>query len=232
VKLVRLLSGLVVVSALAYGANLAWDSPALRVQRIEVAGGEHVGGEQVTAASGVETGTHLLSLSTFQISARLQRIPWVATAHVERIIPSKLRIRIEERTPAAVLFLPDQSYLVDEEGVVLEAGSEGPVKIFDLPADEVIPGARIHLAQYRDALAVARSLDPKVQARVVAVRAPAADGITLELDDGGVVLFGSADALEEKNYALTALLDEAASKQRRVASIDVRVADRPALRLR
>jgi hypothetical protein len=38
--------------------------------------------------------------------------------------------------------------------------------------------------------------------------------------------------LEEKNYALTALLDEAASKQRRVASIDVRVADRPALRLR
>lgn len=50
----------------------------------------------------------------------VEEIPWIARARVERLLPNRLRVVVEERTPVAFLRQGSQLVLVDAEGVLLE----------------------------------------------------------------------------------------------------------------
>ena len=64
--------------------------------------------------------------------------------------------------------------------------------------------------------------------RVNVVRAPSAEAITLELAGGPAILFGPAERLGDKRFALEAVTERAEAEGMVLASIDVRVPQRPA----
>lgn len=231
-KLIRLILLAAIASALGLGVRVAWDTPPLKLRRIEIAGNERVSKEEIAAATGLETGTHLLSLSTAEVTGRLEEIPWIRRARVERIIPSKVRVTVVERKPVAEVVVGTSSFLASDDGVLLSEGRGPAVKILGLPINRPVPGYRIGLAQYSQALEIATSVDPQVRAGLILVRAESVDRITLELEDGVSIVFGAAEQIEAKNQAIRALLEDARSRGTRVASIDVRVPSRPALRPR
>lgn len=226
VVLVALLGGL------GYGGWLTWHSSALALRRVEVVGNTHVTKEELAAASGLVPGTNLLVLSTGRVASKIESLAWIRDVRVERIIPSKVRITVTERTAAAKVLLPGGAYIVDEEGVVLDEGGDAPVALVSLPMEGLTAGDRITLPQYHEALRIVRGLNPSLRAKLDRVRAPTVDGITLELSDGVTILYGAAELMREKNFAVSALLNDAASSARGIASIDVRVPRRPAVRLR
>jgi len=63
-------------------------------------------------------------------AARIERLPWIASASITRVFPGRLDISVSERTPAAVwMIAPNQARLIDQSGRVLQA-----VPVANLPA--------------------------------------------------------------------------------------------------
>ncbi|MGH7425079.1 MAG: cell division protein FtsQ/DivIB [Candidatus Methylomirabilales bacterium] len=230
----RFLRRAAAVALLATGLRLflaVWGSPSLKLETVEVMGNRRVPAAQVVDQSGLKRGDHLLTLYTQSVAGRVEAIPWVARAEVERILPSKLRVTVAEREPAATVIVGSRSFLADENGLLLaEASEPGLVTIADLALPDPTAGVRIAVPQYAQVLAVLRSLPEELRARIKVVRAATLDQITLETEGGMSVVFGSAEDLDKKGRVLSLLLDHLG--QTPVASIDVRAPERPAVRPR
>jgi cell division protein FtsQ len=63
------------------------------------------------------------ALDTAAVKARIERLPWIDTAELSRVYPSRLDIRVTERTPFALWTRADRHYLIDKTGRVLAAVS-------------------------------------------------------------------------------------------------------------
>jgi cell division protein FtsQ len=88
-------------------------------------------------------GESLLRVDLEKFRLQLAASPWVAQAELWRVLPSTVRVRIVERKPLAIARFDGQMYLVDAEGMVLDA--MGP-KYFDLDLpiiDGLAPAASV-----------------------------------------------------------------------------------------
>lgn len=226
---------LLLVGALLYqGAQAILRSRSLQLDKFEVEGNTEarISTEAVVEATQVQIGDHLLAVSTEQVAGRLEELPWVADAKVERILPSTLRISIDEREPSFVLQTGQGPYLADARGLVLQEGSEELVNVLDLPLRPMGPGTLVATPEFTHAARILRSLPPQIRSTVSAVRAPSIDQIQIETASGPVIFYGAAEQMEEKNFAAQTLLDRTKSAAGRVGVIDVRVPSRPVTRPR
>lgn len=228
----RVLVSLAVVAFLGAATWLAFWSPLLSVNDVVVVGGTHVSEADVVRAAGLDATDNLLLLSTGRVAAEVERLPWVASAKVDRKLPGTVRVRVVERRPRVTLVLADERWLLDGRGNVLERGtksfSELPVMVaagVTAPA----PGAHIRSEEVQDALAVLRSLSRPTRREVAAVLAPSSERITLSLRDGTQIRFGAAGSLRAKNEVLDTLFEQMKREGRAAAYIDVRVPTSPAI---
>ena len=51
---------------------------------------------------------------------QLEQIPWVQSASVMRLLPNRLKIVINERTPVAFIEINSHIQLIDANGVIME----------------------------------------------------------------------------------------------------------------
>jgi cell division protein FtsQ len=219
--------------AAAAVAGLAWVaffSSALDVRVIQVAGAPHVDARAVEDVAGVR-GDNLLTLSTSQVVERIETLPWVKSARVERRLPSTLRVRIEERHPAMVLAVGAARWTLDSHGRVLEPGvaADGLPVLGGLEVGDIAPGGSLDTPEARDALKTWRALPAGLKGRVVAIFAPTPERLTLSMVAGTLVRYGAAEALEAKNEVLRSLLADLAAEGRAASYIDVRVPTNPAV---
>lgn len=220
------------LAGLLYGGWFVWNSEPLKLRTVEVGGNEKVAKEVVASTSGLVPGSHLLRLSMKSVEDRVESISWIKDARVERILPSRVRIMVTEREPTAQISLATTSFLADEEGVVLEQGVGEFLVVSGLPIEALVPGDHVTHPQYRHGLAIAKGLPIDLRKQLVRIKAPTLDGIVLEFSDGMTVLYGAAEVMSEKNFAIQALLAEVATTGGTIASIDVRVPRRPAVTMR
>lgn len=54
-----------------------------------------------------------------EIKARVEKLPFVETAAVSRVLPNRIRISVLEREPKAIVRLANGDFLVDEQGNIL-----------------------------------------------------------------------------------------------------------------
>lgn len=197
-----------------WGPRVLRELPAFGVRRVEVSGARLLAPHQVLAASGIRAGESLWG-DAEAWEAALKRHPAVADAHVSRVLPGTLRIRVEEKQPVALV----------ELGTLRPATAEGEV----LPVDPA--RARVDLPLVRGAgkgaaldsttlalLAEAgrlRQMDPELMARVSEVRAGAGGGILLVLSRPYAVVALPRSAEEARLLELRAVL---ADLERRAAS--------------
>lgn len=127
-------------------------------------------------------GSH--SILTFDVNAaraRIEAVPWVARAVIERRLPDTLAIRVSERVPTAVLVEGDGAMLVDRTGRTL-----APIAANAAPELLRISGkgAPQAVATLLDALEPYAG----IRARVVMARRVGERRWTLELAGGPAVL--------------------------------------------
>lgn len=112
------------------GYRVAASAAMFQVTSIDVTGTSRTSAEEIeglTRRAVARTGVWGANLSA--ISAELGRLPGVRRAIVSRVLPDRLRVRVTERVPVAVVHISDGHFVwVDEEGVAL-----GEMK----PADRV-----------------------------------------------------------------------------------------------
>jgi len=194
----------VVLAIVGVGLGLAlYFTPAMSARNIVVTGTGAVTREEVVDAARVRPGTPLLQINTNQVADRVAAIRRVASARVQRQYPSALRITIVERVPLVVKDFPDGPHLFDRDGVDFATAPPPPA----LPYIDVAnPGPSDPAT--KAALQVLTALRPEVAGQVGRVAAPSVASITLTLNDGRVVIWGTTDRTEEKAEKLAALLTQ------------------------
>lgn len=77
-------------------------------------------------ALGVEPGAPLLGLDLPELRARVEALPWVRVATVERALPDRLIVRVVEREPAVLLQQDGRLALIDDTGTPIPETSLKP----------------------------------------------------------------------------------------------------------
>jgi len=197
---VRTVVVLVLVALVALTAA-AWFSPLLAVRSVAVRGATVVGEQQVVDALEVPAGTPLLRVDLTAAATRVAALPRVATAKVERVLPSTLRVSVLERRAVAFVSAAGGAHLIDAGGVdfAVEAPPPGlPELVVTAPA----PGD----PRTTTALGVLGALPDALRTQVGKIGARSTDGVELTLRDGRTVRWGGADSPDRKAAVLAALL--------------------------
>ncbi len=90
----------------------------LTVQSVEVEGRHRADRQAILDALGARRGTPILSVDLDAAKTRLEALPWVRSASVERQLPDGIYIRLVEREPLAVWQHHGQFDLIDQDGAV------------------------------------------------------------------------------------------------------------------
>jgi cell division septal protein FtsQ len=224
----RLLAALLLVLALA-GASTVYRGPWLRAHTVVVLGNERVPTAAVLERAALE-GRSLLTLDEQAAARRVEALPWVRRAQVQRWWPSTLAVRVEERQPVAVWVKGGETYLVDEEGRVLDRGvGPGLTVILDRDPGSVAPGDRVDAT----ALAIARRLQerlPQVMGTSVTGFEYTQQGGLLVITPKGRARWGTVADLEYQLAVWKAVLAQAAQLSVPVQHVDLRFGYRPFLR--
>jgi cell division protein FtsQ len=114
-----------------YGAR-SWRFRVDSSDNIEITGTEHVSRRQVMDVMGADIGRNIFFVPLEQRQRQLEQIPWVRSATVMRLLPNRLKIQIEERTPVAFIKLGTRIALIDADGVVMDL-PEGGRKAYSFP---------------------------------------------------------------------------------------------------
>ncbi len=94
-----------------------------RVQEIEVTGSVSYTDEEVIDASGIDVGDNLFFINRISASSRIfSRLPFVEEASIERILPNKLVITVDESFALAYVSWEGQSWMMTGNCKLLGSG--------------------------------------------------------------------------------------------------------------
>lgn len=218
----KVVVALVLLGGLAGGGVALTRSSLFAVDGIQVAGVSTLSRDQILTASGLRIGMNVLSVKTQIIEQRLERLSLVAGATVERIYPSKVKIVIRERVPAAAARLSGAWWLIEASGTMIAAVSTPPA---GLP--QVTVSAPANSDALRAALRLWGGLPDWARQKTTELAAQEPQEIVARIG-GTKIVFGSADSILPKMQAVVAIFERAKTDGRRVTRIDVRAPSRPA----
>jgi cell division protein FtsQ len=96
------------------------------VQKLSVSGLKHVEENQVLAKAGFEVGTNVFRVKLDKIRERVEELPWVRYATVERVLPDKIIIKISEREPIGLGRINGEVFQFDADAKILDPDPETP----------------------------------------------------------------------------------------------------------
>jgi cell division protein FtsQ len=106
------------------GSVLALSAQAgLAVNDVVVQGRGRTSGDAILAALGAARGTPMLAVSPSVAKTRLEALPWIRAASVERILPDTLYVQVTERQPLALWQRKGKLQLIDRDGAVVAVPS-------------------------------------------------------------------------------------------------------------
>jgi cell division protein FtsQ len=171
----------------------------------------------------------MFTADTAGAERRIEELVLVKDATITRSWPQTVRITIVERSPWALWQTPTQSYVVDDEGVVLpiEVAPEGLPSVVSSIAAELAPGDRVD----GDAVALTRTLLEQVPAQlalnVSSFEWTDASGLTLTTDAGYRVVIGDSQNMDYKLAVWREIEGQLGRESMSGHVLDLRFGDRP-----
>lgn len=175
-------------------------SPVFRVHDVSVQGNELVSADDIRFAAMVVPDSRMITVDLDGIEARVAELPAVRGVEVSRDLPDTVIIDVTERTISFQRVEAGTFQWVDEHGVIFSTSNE-PVEGV-LQAVTAGKDARV----LEDVAEVVSHLPPELLSQVARVQAKAVDRITLEMEEGELVVWGSAEQSALKADVLAALM--------------------------
>ncbi|MGE0627668.1 MAG: cell division protein FtsQ/DivIB [Hyphomicrobiaceae bacterium] len=153
-----------------------------------------------------------LGFDTTAAEKRIEQLPWVKSARVRRLLPDRLAVDIVERTPFAMWRTKGGTFLIDGEGRVLVAVTEGEFGLPVVSGEGAAGGAA-------EILAIA-SRYPELKRRLIEARRVADRRWDLVLAGGTELLL----PVDGPDIAVTRLMQRAPKliEDATLAAIDLR----------
>jgi cell division protein FtsQ len=98
-------------------------APRFQVQKLTVSGLKHIHESDVLMRPGFEVGTNIFKIRLDEIRTRVEEIPWVRYAQVQRVLPDQVVIKVVEREPIGLARIRGEVYQFDADGKILEPDS-------------------------------------------------------------------------------------------------------------
>lgn len=195
----------------------------LTVQSVEVEGRHRADRQAILAAVGARRGTPILSVDLDAAKTRLEALPWVRSASVERQLPDGIYIRLVERQPLAVWQHHGRFDLIDQDGALIPN-----TQAEDFPAlpQVVGDGAPSAASDLVDLLAS----EPDLARHVTASVRIGGRRWNVELDNG-IEIALPEESPEAAWHRLAALDRSDRLLERDITEVDMRLGDRLVLRL-
>jgi cell division protein FtsQ len=113
------------LAAAAYGGIYRYGTRNWRFRTessddIAVQGLDKVTRQQVMDVLGADIGRNVFFIPLEQRRKQLEEVPWIESAAVMRLLPNRITVAIQERTPMAFAQIGNRVELVDAHGVIME----------------------------------------------------------------------------------------------------------------
>ncbi len=203
-----LLVGAAALCVLVVGGWFLLHTRLFSARVVTVTGSLHTPSAAVVAAAGLGQLTPLLDVNPAAAAARVETLPWVQRATVERDWPDGVSIAVVERTPVAVVAAAGGAWAeVDATGRVLAVSATAPTGILKVaaPVTAGAPGTALAPGAL-PGLTVAASLPPAFVGQVTEVDVGPGGAVTLRLTTPVTVDLGSTAQLSAKYEDVAALL--------------------------
>jgi cell division protein FtsQ len=223
-----ILLGVAAVGVAGWGVTT---TPLFDLKNLSVTGNRHLSQADVARVAGLSSATNVLWLRTGPLADLIERDPWVLRASVTRTLPGTVTVSIQERSAVAVGHSGRSRFLVSGDGMVLgraPAGAAARLPAISLSGITAVVGTR--MPRLPATLVVARTLPPRIRAKVERIVQAGQDSLTVVLRNGVQVLYGDASDADAKGETLASLLSWATRRGIRAGSIDLRSPAAPALR--
>lgn len=103
----------------SYGIH-SWRFRIESSDNIQITENKHVSRSQILQVMGGDIGRNVYFVPLDDRRKALEQIPWVQSASVMRLLPNRLRVDIQERTPIAFVQFGQRVELIDAEGMVMD----------------------------------------------------------------------------------------------------------------
>jgi cell division septal protein FtsQ len=205
----------------------------LRTVDIQVQGS--VTRSEVLRVANIQVGQNIMVLNLEEICQSLKQISYVDTVRVERVLPSKLKISIEERQPVARIEpksrdgneLAQSTYYIDAEGYMMRPKPGEELKLLPVikgvPADQVQDGQKTDRPEILSALDLLRLADYaalKGDLDLTQIGVNSKGYLELNTRDQGSIHFRT-DYLAEQVQRLKTILDYAHAKGLVILTVDL-----------
>ena len=188
---------LVVLSIVAWWS--LYQSKWFIAQEVTITGNSRLTVEQISVAAAVPIGNSLMSINPGLITEKLQALPEIKNATVERGWPHSILITVSERTPIAVAATASGFNLIDSEGInagVVAAPLAGLLVISAQPDSPAMTNAIQALAAI------------PAEWEITGLSAPTQDSVVATLGNGVVITFGSGERAADKVEVAEALMEK------------------------
>ncbi len=208
----------------------------------------HVHGNNLLSQQDVEDAAQVLGANIFwvnreSVAARLRALPLVKRATIDTSLPDTVDIQLVERQPIGFWTSGGQTYLVDDEGVILRAvdaetaqiracagqlcdpGLGALPSVADTAPETVAPGDRVDTNALASS-AQLTSLLPSIGVRPIGFEWSPDSGLEVPTSEGWRARFDQAGNLQQQVAELHAIRDELTRTKTSVGLIDVRFGDR------
>ena len=199
---------LVVVVTLTAGIFAVFHSPLLAARRVTVEGAIRTPTTDVLRAAGLIGGPPMIDVSPATSAAKVDKLPWVASATVSRHWPDGVTVAIVERIAVATIVRSSGGYAtLDAKGRVLNWTPTPTPGLVQLVASVAVgrPGSTLPGAA-GSGLMVANVIPSVLSGRVTTVQVLPDGMVDLLLSDGLTATLGSSDQLPAKMEALASVL--------------------------
>jgi len=217
------LGGIFYLVQRSYLFLISWDH--LEVKKIEIVCSKPEGKEEIEQAFNGKKLGNILLLDIGRLQDALTDISWVKEVQVRKIFPSSLKIKIQERHPAALLKKEKEGlYLIDEEGVELRIINSAEYEHFPLLID-----SNNFEKDYKEKLRIAweclQSLSPSEKAQIEALDLTDYGNVTIQLKKARTKLILGSDRFSQK-FKLFQSSSDQLEQYGVLEYVDLRIQDR------
>lgn len=203
----------------AFQANRLLALAGFSIEDVTVTGRTHADPQQLLSALGIRRGDPIFGFDTEDARQRVERVDWVKSATVTRLLPDAIRIDVVERKPFAIWQRGGELSVVDADGQPIT--DENVQSYANLPFIVGFGGAR----EAHDILALMADAQPQLLSRVRAFVRVGDRRWNLRLENGVDVKLPEV-GVEKALSDIVALDQTYKIFSRDIESVDLRLPDR------
>jgi len=201
------------------------------VEVTEANGARRVSGEWVRRALEPLEGNNLVRLSLAEAAARVERNPWIASVEMAKELPGRLRVKVAERRPVALLLAGGRLVYADSEGKAI-APIATPAELEEARSAGLLVVSFVHPPHGEgvgSALKVAAELgrvQPTWAAKLARIEVLGEEDFRLHTDALPFPLLVTSGQVAPKVERLVELLPELSRRYPKIEAVDLRFSRR------